>query len=152
MSVKRRTFIFVVLTLLLWALVASLISAYYYYSYNDLFQKTRKQIIHINLGFDYGNGTIQWFNQTEARSGDTMLDVTMHLADVNYSSSVSGAFVNSINNVENTLIRSWIWWTWSELGGWDLKLFASDKYILGDNETAYWYYEDVTMWPPQAPT
>jgi hypothetical protein len=150
MSVKRRTFIFVVLALVLWALVASLISGYYYYSYNDLFQKTRKPIIHINLGLNYGNGTIQWFNQTEARSGDTLLDITMTVAKVNYTAYSTGAYVTSINKVEETTSKSWIWWTWTKQFGFSAGPVASDKYLPGDNETAYWYFEAAT-YPPTPP-
>ena len=151
MSVKRRTFIFVVLALVLWALVASLISGYYYYSYNDLFQKTRKPIIHINLGLNYGNGTIQWFNQTEARSGDTLLDITMTVAEVNYTAYSTGAYVNAVNNVENTASEAWTWWTWTSQFGWNAGPVASDKYIIGDNETAYWYFGPST-YPPTPPS
>ncbi len=151
MSVKRRTFIFVVLAVLLWALVASLVSAYYYYSYNDLYQKTRKPIIHVNLGFNYGNGTVTWSNQTEARSGDTLLDLTTSLARVNYTAYSTGAYVNSIDGVENTMSTAWTWWTWTGQFGWNAGPIASDKYILGDGETAYWYFGPST-YPPTPPS
>jgi len=150
-SVKRRTFTFVVLALLVWALVASLTSAYYFYLYSNLFQKTRKPIIHLNLGFNYGNGTVQWFNQTEARGGDTLLDITMQVAKVNHTIFSYGAFVNSINNVNNTASKAWIWWTWTQQFGWSQGPIASDRYALGDDETAYWYYQDVSAWPYSTP-
>jgi len=150
-SVKRRTFTFVVLALLVWALVASLIGAFYYYAYNDLYQKTRKPVIHVDLGLNYGNATVQWFNKTEARGGDTLLDVTMQKAEVNYTTSSYGAFVNSINSKINTASEAWIWWTWTKQFGWSQGPIASDKYVLGDNETAYWYYQDVTKWPYSTP-
>jgi hypothetical protein len=114
------------LALLVWALVASLVGAYYYYSYNDLFQKTRKPIIHINLGLNYGNGTIQWFNQTEARSGDTLLDITMTVAEVNHTAYSTGAYVTSINKVEETTSKSWTWWTWTKQFGFSAGQVASD--------------------------
>jgi hypothetical protein len=149
MPVKRRTLLFVVLALLVWALVASLIGAYYYMSYSDLFQKTRKPVIHVNLGFNYANGTVQWFNQTEARGGDALIDVTMKLAEVNCTET---NYVTSINNVNNAGLKGWTWWTWIDQVGWDLKLFGSDKYVLGDNETITWYYADGSTWPPSPPS
>lgn len=150
MSMKKRTFIFVTLALLIWASMASLIGTYYYLNYTDLFQKTRKSNIRVNLGFNYGNGTVQWFNQTEARSGDTVLDVTVKLTEANYTSGIYGAFINSINNVASTQTRAWIWWTWTQQFGWNEIFTSCDKYVLGDNETAYWYFQDVTKWtdPP----
>lgn len=150
MSVKRRTFIFGALALLVWALLASLVGAYYYSSYNDLLQKTQSTIIHVNLGLNYGNGTVQWFNQTEAKGGDALLGITMNVAKVNYTAYSTGAFVTSINNVKNTLTTSWMWWTWSKRF-WSLGNVGSDTYPLGDNETVYWYYENVMTWPPNAP-
>jgi hypothetical protein len=142
----RRTFIFVALGLLAWALVASLASAYYYYSYNDLYQKTREATIHMNLGINYGNGTIQWYNQTEARSGDTLLEATLEVAEVYYETSAYGAFVKAINGVNQPATKSWIWWKWTQQDGWESGQVGSDAYILGDNEILYWYFEEVS--PP----
>ena len=68
MSVKTRTIIFAALALFVWAFCATLVAGYYYYSYNDLYVKTRSPAIHVNLGLNYSNGTVQWFNETEARS------------------------------------------------------------------------------------
>jgi hypothetical protein len=149
---KRRTFIFVALGLLVWALIASLIGAYYYSSYNDLLQKTRKATIHVNLGINYGNDTVHWFNNTEARSGDTMLDLTMQVAEVNYTSYPTGAFVTAIDNVDQPATKSWIWWTWTAQFGWSLSSVGSDKYVLGDGETVYWYFVDTSTWPPSPPS
>lgn len=150
---KRRTFVFAALGLLVWAIMASLVSAYYYYSYNDLYQKTRVATIHANLGINYGNGTINWLNNTEARSGDTLLDVTLQVAEANYTTSTSGAFVTAIDNVNQPATKSWIWWSWTQQFGWYQGLVASDKYVLGDNETVYWYFEEVSAptWVPSPP-
>lgn len=138
--------------LLVWASLASLTGAYYFTSYNDLLQKSRKAPIQVNLGINYGNGTIHWFNNTEAKSGDTMLDVTEQVADVNYTSYPTGAFVTALDNVEQTTTKSWIWWTWTAQFGWSLSSVGSDKYVLGDNETAYWYFVDTSTWPPPSPS
>ena len=133
---------FVVMGLLVWALVASLICAYYYYSYNDLFQKTRKVAIQVNLGLNYGNGTLKWFNQTSTRSGDTLLDATLQVANVNYTTSAFGAFVTSIDNVNRPTTKSWIWLSWTQQLGWYQGPIACDKYVLGNDETVYWYFEE----------
>jgi len=152
MSVNKRTFIFVALALLIWALMASLIGTYYYLTYTDLFQKTRKSNIEVNLGINYGNGTVHWFNNTEARSGDTMLDVTKQVAEVNYTSYPTGAFITAIDNVDQPATKAWIWFTWTTQFGWSLPSVASDRYVLGDNETTYWYFVDMSTWPPSPPS
>ncbi len=136
--------------LLAWALVASLTATYYYNAYNDLSQKAHKKTIYVDIGINYGNGTVHWFNYTEARGGDTLLDVTVLVAEVNYTTSNFGAFVNSINNVNNTSTNAWIWWIHNQFG-WSEGPVACDKYVLGDNETLCWYYEDISTWPYPTP-
>lgn len=146
MSMKKRTFIFVALGLVVWALVASLLGAYYYSSYNDLLQKTGTPI-HVNLGINYGNGTIRWHNQTEARTNDTLLKVTLQVAEVYYETSAYGAFVKTIDGIDQPATKSWIWWKWDiQKSAWESGKKGCDAYTLGDNETVYWYFEEVS--PP----
>lgn len=141
MSARKRTFVFVTLALLVWSAVASLTAGYYYYQYNDLFNKTHKPIINVNLGINYGNGTTKWLNQTKSRAGDTLLDVTTLVASVNYTPwPGSGAWIDSIDGVENTKTKYWYWWMWTSFG-WAEGQAAADRYIVGDGETYYWYYE-----------
>jgi len=150
-SISRRTFAFVALALFVWAFCATLVAGYYYYSYSDLYVKTRVPAIQVNLGINYGNGTVQWFNETEARSGDTLLDVTKQVATANYTDYGYGSLVNSINDVNSTSSEAWIWWIWNQQFGWSQGPVASDKYVLGNNETVYWYYQDISAWPYSSP-
>jgi hypothetical protein len=152
MSVKKRTFVFVALALLVWSVVATGFAGYYYSIYSDLRVKTRKPIIYVNIGINYGNGTIEWFNGTEARAGDTLLDIIILVATtVNYTAGPSGAFVNSINGVSYSGSYYWMWWMWTTWG-WFEGQVASDKYMVGDGETLYWYYEDTSIFPLPKPS
>jgi hypothetical protein len=99
----------------------------------------------MNLGINYGNGTIQWYNQT-ARSGDTLLEATLQVSEVYYETSAYGAFVKAINGANQPANKSWIWWKWTQQSGWESGQVGCDAYILGDNETVYWYFEEVS--PP----
>jgi len=150
---NHRMFLFVALGLLVWGLLASLTAGYYYYSYNDLVNKVQKPNVRINLGINYGNGTpTKWFNQTGVKTGSTLLNATMLVAKVEYTIwPGSGAFVNSINNVTNSGSYYWLWWMHTSFG-WSQGQVASDRYIVGENETYYWYYEDTSIWPPPSPT
>ena len=151
MSMQKRTFLFVLLALLVWSLLASLTTGYYYYLYGDLLQKTQKPIIHVNIGVNYGNGTVKWFNQTVARAGDTLLDVTGLEVSLNYTVwPGSGAFLTSLDNVSNSYPYYWMWWTWTPFG-WVQGQAAMDRFIVGDGETYYWYYEDTSIWPLPTP-
>jgi hypothetical protein len=149
MSVRKRTFVFVVLALLVWSVVATSFAGYYYSTYSDLLGKTYKSIIHVNIGINYGNGTVEWFNGTEARAGDTLSNVTMRIA--NYTVDPSGAFVNSINGVSYSGSYYWIWWMWTTWGWFDGKVGA-DRYAVGDGEILCWYYEDTLISPLPKPS
>jgi hypothetical protein len=145
MSTKRRTYLFIALALLVWALLASLVAGYYYSVYNNLFTTTQKPIIHVNIGLKNGSANITWFNGTSARAGDSLLTVTQLIATVNYTEYPgSGAFVNSINNVANHGSFYWMWWTYSTSYGWSEGPIGCGKYIVSDNETCVWYFEDTS--------
>jgi hypothetical protein len=138
--------------LLVWALLASLTAGYYYYSYNDLSNKIQKPVVNINIGINYGNATpTVWLNETRAKAGDTLLNATMLVAKVRYTVWLgSGAFVDSINNVTNSGSHYWLWWMHTAYG-WYQGSIASDRYIVGDNETYFWYYEDTSIQPTPTP-
>ena len=152
MAVKNRTFVSMSLALLVWGLLASLTAGYYYYLYNDLFNKTQRTIVHVNIGINYGNGTpTRWFNGTRVRAGDTLLNATMLVVKMKYKVWPGlGAFVDSIDNVSNSGSFYWLWWVYTAYG-WSQGQVASDRYVVDDNETYYWYYEDTSKWPPPSP-
>ena len=149
---KRRTSIILLLGALVWALLASLLAGYYYYSYNDVLSKTQKPIHYVNVGVNYANGTpVKWFNGTAVLAGETLLNATSRVAKVEYTVwAGSGAFVDSIDNLTNIGSYYWLWWMYTTYG-WTQGQVASDRYIVGDDETYYWYYEDTSVWPPLSP-
>jgi len=135
------------LVTLCWALAASLTAGYYYYQYSDLFSKVKETIITVDLGINYGNGTaIRWLNETKINAGSTLLDLTKLVASVNYTESLSGASVSAINNVPNSDGKYWLWWSYSAYG-WTFGQVASDKYVVGQNETVVWYREAYSANP-----
>lgn len=155
MAFLRNKWALTALVILCWAIVASFTTGYFYYQYTSMLEKTRGLTIHVNLGINYGNGKpTLWFNGTEVKMGETLLNVTMHVATVNYSVYPGmGCFVNSINNVSNNKSSShyWMWWMWTKWGGWVEGPVAADKYVVGDGETLFWYYEDVSVKPLPKP-
>lgn len=137
--------------MLVWALLASLMAGYYYYSYNDVLSKTRKPILSVNVGVNYGNGTVKWYNGTNVLAGETLLNATSYVANVKYTVwAGSGAFVDSIDNLTNTGSYYWLWWMHTSFG-WAQGQVACDRYIVGDDEIYYWYYEDTSAYPSPSP-
>lgn len=147
----KRTLLFVSLGLTVWGFLASVTAGYYYYLYNDSLTKSQRPIVYVNIGINYGNDTsTKWFNRTTVVSGYTLLDTTMLVATVKYEVFPIGSIIDSINNVTNQGSSAWIWWMYTSYG-WFQGQVASDRYIVGDNETYYWHYQNVYAWPPQPP-
>ncbi|MGQ9726498.1 MAG: hypothetical protein ACUVQL_05150 [Candidatus Bathycorpusculaceae bacterium] len=139
------------LTILCWAIAATFSTGYFYYQYADLVSRTKGTSIHVNLGINYGNGTVKWFNNTEVKMGITLLNLTEIVAKVNYTLWPGmGTFVDSIDNVENSPPYYWMWWVWTSYG-WMEGPIACDKYLVSDGEALYWYYEDTSVSPLPTP-
>lgn len=151
MTFLENKWILIALAMLCWALSTSFMAGYYLFQYNDLSAKVRGAIISTNLGINYGNGSgIFWFNGTKVNAGATLLNLTKLVVSVNYTGSLSGASINAIDDVSNSYPRWWMWWSWTSYG-WVLGSIACDKYVVGENETLLWYYQDISVYPPPPP-
>ncbi|MEM2928286.1 MAG: DUF4430 domain-containing protein [Nitrososphaerota archaeon] len=150
MSFFKNKWAIATIVLALSTIIASSLSIYYYYQYSELLKKIQGTTIHVNLGINDGK-TTKWFNGTAIKSGSSLLDLTMLVANVNYTIYPGmGAFVNSINGVENSHPYYWMWWMWTSYG-WMEGPIAADRYIVGDGETLFWYYEDTSISPLPTP-
>ena len=109
--------------------------------------------VQVSIAICYGD-RIEWFNNTKVKVGSTLLDVTLKVAEVNYTVYPGmGAFVNSINNVENKHPYYWMWWFWTDYEGWVEGPVAADKYVVSDGEILCWFYEDTSKTPlPKPPS
>jgi hypothetical protein len=148
----ERTFLMnkwipIALAVLCWALAASFMAGYYSYQYSDLSSKLKGSMIKANLGINYGNGSAtRWFNETRLGSGSSLLDLTRLVASVNST----GGLVNTIDGVPGAEGKYWLWWSYSSYG-WTLGQVGFDRYIVGENETLFWYRETYSG-SPQPPS
>ena len=106
----------------------------------------------VDLGVDYGNGTIQWWNGTEMLPGSSLFLLTQKVALINYtfySSSKPGhVLLNSING-KNAYVASdfsdgwnWIWYRWDERKNiWASGLVGCDAWMLENSGIYQWKYE-----------
>lgn len=141
----------VALVMVCWAISASFMAGYYCFQYSDVLAKVRGVIISANLGINYGNGSAAvWSNETKINAGATLLDLTKLVVPVNSTPSMLGASIDAIDNTPNSYPKWWMWWSFSSFG-WTLGAVASDKYIVGENETLLWYYQDISVYPPSPP-
>jgi hypothetical protein len=96
--------------------------------------------IHVNICIDYGNGTVNWYNNTPASLGTTLFNMTTQLAKVNYSywptMEPGHILVNSINNYTEGY---WVWYYWNEnINDWNWGPVGCDAWVLEDNGIYKW--------------
>jgi hypothetical protein len=151
MTFLENKWVVIALVALCWAISTSSMTGYYYFQYSDLSAKIRGIIVSANLGINYGNGsTIAWYNGTKINAGATLLDLTKLAVSVNYTESSSGASINAVGGVANSYPKWWMWWSWSSFG-WVFGSVACNRYVVGENETLLWYYQDISVYPPPPP-
>lgn len=130
-------------SVLCWAIAASLAFGYYYYQYSDLVTRLGRATVLINLGVDYGNGTRVWFNETKGLTlYDAMLEAGWQVESTSYGAM--GLYIKAINGLEESLSENkyWGWWSWTDYG-WAHGGSACDKYIVSPSETILWYYSSM---------
>jgi len=138
-----------VIILLVWAIVSTSIAAYYYNEYltvKKLYDSLSGKTIIIDIGIDYGNGTIYWFNDTVLPAGATVLSALTSIAKVEYVYGEYGAYVVSINSVKEKRISekegySWLWHIYDVSSGkYEIGPVAADKYTLSNGDIVLWRY------------
>ncbi len=153
-SIERRTLLFALLGLVVWSSVATITAIYYYTQYTETrktFEDIKSLVIHTNVLIDYGNGTQNWHNETVI-AGSTAFDALLTTTkNVEYTASLYGVFVTSIDRVKNVAVtqtsgRAWLWYYWHATSSkWTDLLKASDAYILKPDDSTAWRYENYSF-------
>ena len=94
--------------------------------------------VKVSIMIDYGNGTVIWFNGTRVGAGETLLNATLRVADVAYTVSDFGAFVDAVNGVRGLENHYWLWYTYD--GGWVMGPVGADVWRLHDGDVVAWRY------------
>ena len=135
--------------LLVWAITSTSIAAYYYNEYSTvkkLYDSLSGKTIIVDIGIDYGNGTIRWFNDTVLPAGATVLSALTSVARVEYVYGEYGAYIVSVNGVKERKISeregySWLWYIYDvSKGEFEIGPVAADKYTLSSGEMILWKY------------
>lgn len=168
---EKRTFIYVALGLLSWAILGTIVAGYYFIQYdtyrseyNNLANQLNANVgdistilegmsLKANILVSYGNGTKVWHNNTVLPLGSTAFTAVFSIADdVNYTDygGELGILVTKINDVTNEPPYGWFYWYWnSENSEWVSPNYSCNKYIIQRGDTIAWTYDS---WPPEAPT
>ena len=92
----------------------------------------------VDIMIDYGNGTVQWYNDTRIQTGASVLDATVLACDVEYQTSDFGSFVTTVNGVEQDASHFWMWSTYDD--GWEVGMVGADQYNIHDGDIIGWTY------------
>ena len=128
--------------ILIWAVGASGLGAFYYYQYTTVeaaYQNlVNEDTMIASIGFDYGNGTTQWFNSTTLAKNTTVLEFTQNVAIVNGTQFIFGFYVEAINDVWVNASGNEKYWLYSVSG--EAPIIGSDAYVLRFGDVVLWSY------------
>ena len=131
------------IVLLIWAISAS-VSAAHFYVQNDANSRAlasyQSNTMLVDVGFNYGNGTIEWHNDTILALNSTAFDALVAtVQNLNYTTSEYGIFIEGINGVQNET-HYWAVYLNDEyalVGVLDLQLVQGDVLYL-NHEVIFW--------------
>jgi len=144
--IKKQTVIYTIL--LIWALSSTFLAINFYIEYTNMQGIQRGEIINVNIGINYGNGTLVWYNDTQVFSGFTAYLALLYVADnVNSSTGAFGAYVYGINNVTEYDSVSWLYAVYNrdvdafvKVGKWVYPSVSSNDFILVDGDVIVWVF------------
>jgi hypothetical protein len=158
----KQHFIYVALGVFVWAILGTVVAAYFYTQYNvyrgeyvDLANQLNNVSMKANILLSYGNGTRVWYNDTFLPLGSTAFTALNFTVDyLNYTDyGELGTLVTSINGVANNSTHGWLYWNWdSESTEWILPSYSSADYLLHEGDTIAYTYVYYVEWPPPTPT
>jgi hypothetical protein len=112
---------------------------------------TQQATVAVNVGINYGTAPIEWHNNTLVPSGQDLLNATMTVATVEFSTYPGlGAFVTSINGRSQDPIASLYWTFWvynQQTQQYELPPVGASSYLLTSDQTIQWYYSSGTLGP-----
>lgn len=129
--------------ILIWAVGASGIGAFYYYQYNiteNAYQNlVGEETIIASIGINYGNGTIHWQNSTTIPFNSTALYFLNTTNTVNGTQYPFGFYVESINNVMINASGNEKYWVYSVNN--NPVFVGADAYNLKFGDVLVWEYK-----------
>ena len=104
--------------------------------------------VEVNTIFNYGNGTIAWFNKTKVSASWNFYNLTVFLANGRVDSEVFTDVQNEhqvlgINGVNQTSTDYWSLWKYCpSYNAWAWSPVGADRISLSNNGIYGWYYQN----------
>ncbi len=159
---EKRTFTYVSLGLLVWAISGTLSAAYYLvqYSmyrqeYNNLVDTLESVSLSVDILISYGNDTKTWKNATVLPLNSTVFGAISEIADIEYQDygGELGVLVTSINGLAGNTTHGWLYWQWDDKeSAWMMPEYSSARFLLHRNDVIAFTYVSYSTWPPPQPT
>lgn len=138
----------VTIILVFWALAATFTAAYFYSIILSMRPLTSSEVIYVDIGINYGNGTLVWINDTKVLNGSSVFQALLLVADeVNVTSGAYGIYVHGINGVNEYDSVAWLYAiygrevpTWQKVDNWRYPSVSSDKLTLKNNDVIVWVF------------
>ena len=105
----------------------------------------------VNIGINYGTGPVDWRNGTVVPSGENLLNATMRVATVEFTTFPGmGAFVTGINgrNQDPSANLYWMFWVYNpQTQQYESPPVGASSYLLTSDQTVQWYLSSGTLGP-----
>ncbi|MHB1908213.1 MAG: hypothetical protein ACYCQJ_04985 [Nitrososphaerales archaeon] len=155
---QTRTLFGIIAILLAVSVLASTVSAYYYYEYSHEvsvnasnkselnYLLTKENLtLSANLLIDYGNGTLHWYNSTIIQPDENMYVGTVVATGGNvnatYYPQYQEHFVTAINGVAQTSQVTWSNWLFNDTTkSWTVPLVGPDLVVMQNASSYAWTY------------
>lgn len=132
----------------------------------ELYLKTLENLEAVSYEVDvlvnYGEGRLEWFNDTRVPIGWNFYNVTFFISrgniDAMYFPQFGAHLVNAIKGVglnKPQAQKDWYWiaWQWDEeKKSWKPIEVGADLFAVQNKQVLAWYFEDTSTWPPKPPT
>jgi hypothetical protein len=182
---EKKHFVYVALFMLTLAILGSTAAAYYFVQssiYRDEYASLVDQIadnldrmqedsenlsavaqrllegisVEANILLGYGNGTVNWENNTRFPLGSTAFtavnSVAREVEYVDYGGEL-GILVTSINSVGSNGTHGWFYWHFdADNLTWALPEYSCAKHFVHRGDTIAFTYSSFEEWPPPTPT
>ncbi|MHA1616939.1 MAG: hypothetical protein ACTSX9_06530 [Candidatus Njordarchaeales archaeon] len=148
-----------VILLLFWALSATFFAFYFYDMATRLQRTYSHEIIYVDIGINYGNGTLIWCNNTKVLRGTSAFEALLIVADsVNATIGAYGVYVRGINGVNEYDSVAWLYAiynrevpVWQRVGKWIYPSISADQLILKENDVVVWVFLNWALYGNNLP-
>ena len=105
----------------------------------------------VNIAINYGTGPIEWHNNTVVPRSESLMNATMRVSAVEFSSYPGlGAFVTGINGVRQNPAANlyWTFWVYNQQSRqYELPPVGASGYLLTSGQTVQWHYSSGILGP-----